>query len=132
VNKVVVRLTNGQMIKGMTTDFFPGKDIFHVSVTHAPNVAHPVEICMKDVKAVFFVKALAGNPQHVKQNEFDPSKPPIGRQIRVVFKDGEILVGTTTGYQPGRPGFFIIPADAGSNNERCYIVAAATQEISFI
>ncbi len=120
------------MIKGMTSDFFPGKDTFHVNATNAPNVATPVEIRTKDVKAVFFVKDLAGNPQHVKRNEFDPAKPPVGRRIRVVFKDGEVLVGTTTGYQPGRPGFFIVPADSGSNNERCYVVTEATQEISFI
>jgi hypothetical protein len=132
VNKVVVRLADGHMIKGMTTDFFPGKDIFHVSVTNVPNVAHPVEIRMKDVKAVFFVKDLAGDPQHVKRNEFDPAKPSIGRRIRVLFKDGEVLVGTTTGYQPGRPGFFVMPVDTGSNNERCYVVTAATQEIGFI
>jgi len=78
------------------------------------------------------VKDFAGDTQHIKRNEFDPAHPPIGRRIRVVFRDGEILVGTTTGYQPGRLGFFIIPADASSNNERCYVVAAATKEISFI
>jgi len=50
----------------------------------------------------------------------------------VVFKDGEVLMGTTTGYQPGRSGFFIVPADSGSNNERCYIVTAATKEVSII
>jgi len=41
-------------------------------------------------------------------------------------------VGATTGYQPGRPGFFLVPADAESNIERCYVVAAATQEIKFL
>ena len=132
VNKVVVRLADGNIIRGMTADFFPGKDIFHLSLANAPDGAKPVEICTKDMKAVFFVKDHTGDPQHVKRNEFDPAKPPIGRQIRVVFKDGEVLVGTTTGYQPGRPGFFVIPADASSNNERCYVVASATQKISFI
>jgi hypothetical protein len=120
------------MIKGVTTDFFPGKDIFHVSVANAPNGTKPIEIRIKDMKAVFFVKDLAGNPQHIKQNEFDPSHPPVGRRIRVVFNDGEVLVGTTIGYQPGRPGFFVLPADTNSNNERCYVITAATQDISFI
>jgi hypothetical protein len=132
MNKVVVRLADGNIIKGVTTDFFPGKDIFHVSVENALNGTKPIEISTRNMKAVFFVKDFAGNPQHVKQNEFDPTHPPVGRRIKVVFKDGEVLVGTTTGYQPERPGFFIIPADASSNNERCYVIAAATQEISFI
>jgi hypothetical protein len=132
MNKVVVRLIDGQMIKGMTADFFPGKDIFHVTVTNAPAGAKPVEIFTKDMKSLFFVKDFAGDPQHVNQNEFDPARPPVGRRIRVVFRDGEVLVGITPGYQPGRQGLFVIPADARSNNERCYVIASATQEITFI
>lgn len=132
MNKVIARLIDGSIIKGMTADFFPGKDVFHVKVIDAPAEAKPVEINIKDLKALFFVKNFAGNPQRPKHNEFDPSHPPAGRRIRVAFKDGEVLVGTTTGYQPGRPGFFIVPADTGSNNERCYVVAAATNEISFL
>jgi hypothetical protein len=50
----------------------------------------------------------------------------------VVFKDSEVILGTTQGYQPGRPGFFIFPADPRSNNERVYVVSSATQEISFV
>ncbi|MFO7560815.1 MAG: hypothetical protein R6X10_18460 [Desulfobacterales bacterium] len=132
MNKVVVRLTDGSTIKGMTADFFPGKDIFHLFPADVPVGGKPVEICTKDMKALFFVKDFAGNPKRDKRNEFDPENPPAGRRIRVVFKDGEVFVGTTTGYQPGRPGLFVVPADADSNNERCYIVAASTQEIKFI
>jgi hypothetical protein len=50
----------------------------------------------------------------------------------VVFKDGEVLVGTTLGYQPGRPGFFLLPVDPASNMERCFVVARATEKISFV
>ncbi len=132
MNKVVARFTDGRIIKGMTADFFPTKDLFHVSEATAPAGAKPVEISTKDLKALFFVKDFAGDPRRVKRNEFDPARPQAGRRIRVVFQDGEVLVGTTTGYQPGRPGFFVIPADAESNNERCYVVAAATREIRFL
>jgi hypothetical protein len=132
MNKVVARFADGRVVKGTTADFFPAKDLFHVSVGTAPAGTKPVEIHTKDLKALFFVKDFAGEPQHVERNEFDPSRPPAGRRIRVVFKDGEVLVGTTTGYQPGRPGFFLVPADASSNNERCYVVAASTREISFV
>ncbi len=120
------------MIKGTTADFFPGKEVFHVSEANTPPGTKPLEIFTKDMKALFFVKDLAGNPTHVKTNEFNLSQPVAGRKIKVVFKDGEVLAGTTTGYQPGRPGFFIVPADSGSNNERCYVVTAATKEISFL
>ena len=58
--------------------------------------------------------------------------PPVGRRIKVAFRDGEVLVGTTTGYQPGRPGFFLVSADVDSNNERCFVVTTAAREISFL
>ncbi len=132
MSKVVARFAEGRLVKGTTSDFFPGRESFHVSLATAPAEAEPVEIHTKDLKALFFVKDFAGNPQHLEQKEFDPSHPPVGRRIRVVFKDGEVLVGTTQGYQPGRPGFFLVPADARSNNERCYVVSAATQEIDFL
>ena len=132
MNKVVVRYSDGRIVKGMTADFIPGKDLFHVSVTGAPPGTPPVEVHTKDLKALFFVKDYAGDPKHARRNEFDPSHPPVGRKIRVSFKDGEVLVGTTVGYQKGRPGFFLVPADSDSNTERCYIVAAATQEISYL
>ena len=92
----------------------------------------PVEVHTKELKALFFVKDYDGLPQRAKQNEFDPSHPVPGRRIKVMFADGESLVGTTTGFQPGRPGFFLVPADTSSNTERCFVVAAATREISFI
>jgi hypothetical protein len=132
VNKVVVRFADGRMVKGMTADFFPGKDTFHVGVSTGPAAGQSIEIHTMDLKALFFVKDFDGDPEYAERREFDPSRPPAGRRIRVKFRDGEVLVGTTTGYQAGRPGFFLEPADPRSNNERCYVVAAAAEAISFL
>ena len=132
MNKVVARFANGTIIKGTTTDFFSGRDVFHVSVWNAPADEKPVEIHTRYLKALFFVKDFLGNPHYVNRNEFDPKHPPIGLKIRVEFKDGEVLVGSTTEYQPGRSGFFILPADTGTNNELCYVVVAATTEIRIL
>ncbi len=132
MNKVVARYVDGRVVKGATADFFPNKQTFHVSLADAPPGTKPVEIKTADLKALFFVKDLEGDPDYVERKEFDPSRPPIGRPIRVEFNDGEVLVGTTTGYQPGRPGFFIVPADPEWNNDRCYVVTAATRDVSFL
>ena len=56
-------------------------------------------------------------------------RPVPGRKLRVVFRDGEQLLGTTQGYAPGRPGFFLVPADPESNIVRCYVVTAATERV---
>lgn len=132
MNKVVARFADGRMIKGLTNDFLPAKDRFHVTPAEAPPGSEAVEIQTKELKAVFFVKDFAGNPQHQDRKEFDPSRAPAGRKIKVVFADGEVLVGVTQGYQPGRPGFFVVPADPASNIERCYVVSSATQSVGFI
>lgn len=131
MNRVVVRYQDGRLLKGFTSDFFPNKDLFHLAPDEGGQAAKPVEVRMADLKAVFFVKDFQGNPQHEERREFDGSRPVVGRKIQVMFKDGEQLLGTTQGYQPGRPGFFIVPADAQSNIERCYVISAATKVVSF-
>jgi len=131
MNKVIARFSDGRMVKGVTADFFPNKDVFHISVGDALDGGKPLEVNTKDLKALFFVKDFEGDSQHEEGNEFDSAHPPVGRRIKVVFSDGEILLGTTTGYQPKRSGFFVVPADAGSNIERCFVIAAATREVSF-
>lgn len=130
-NKVVFRYQDGRIVKGFTADFSPNKDTFHVTPVEPPNT-RAAEVHVGDLKAVFFVKDFTGHPEHKKSNEFDKSRPIIGRKIKVSFKDGETLVGTTQGYQPNRPGFFVVPADPESNNERCFVVLAATKDVVFI
>ena len=130
MNQVVARCQDGRVLKGLTSDFLPSKDRFHLFPAGSPPGTAPVEVLISSLKAVFFVRDLRGSPGHRKTNAFDHTLP--GRKIRVVFKDGEILAGTTNGYQPGRPGFFLFPADSTSNNERCFVVSAAAKEITFL
>ncbi len=132
-NKIVARFKDGRVLKGYTSDFLPTKPLFHLTTTAAVSDSKAAEVRMADLKAIFFVKDLDGKPQpHTHRQEFDPNKPAVGRKIRVVFKDGEILTGTTQGYDPSRPGFFVIPADSQSNNDRCFVLAGSTQQVSFI
>jgi hypothetical protein len=130
-NKTVVRYRDKRKLKGYTADFLPTNELFHVSTAGEPG-AESMEVRVTELKAIFFVKDLIGNPKHCERKEFDPSRPPVGQKIRVVFKDGEVLIGTTPAYQPDDPGFFVIPADPESNNERCYVVSAAVKEVSFL
>lgn len=132
MNKVVARYRDGRLLKGITADFSQTKDLFHVRPVTAPDGTKPVEVHTDELKALFFVKDYDGLPERKKTNDFDSLHPAPGRRIQVKFSDGESLVGTTMGFQPGRPGFFLVPADAASNTERCFVVAAATREISFI
>ena len=132
MNHVVARFQDGRILKGQTNDFLPARGTFHLVPEGATAADKPVEVLVPELKALFFVRDLAGNPDHKKTNAFDPAKPPQGRKVRVEFKDGELLIGTTQGYQPDRPGFFVLPADARSNNERCFVVASAVKRVQMM
>ena len=131
-NKVVARFADGRMVKGSTSDFVPTKDGFHVADSNAGPGAPPIRVQLVELKALFFVKDLAGSSTPRPRNEFVQGKAVAGRKIQVIFKDGETLVGTTQGYQPGRPGFFMVPANPDANTERCYVVAAATKSVTLL
>jgi hypothetical protein len=122
-NKVVVQYKNKTLKKGSTGDFFPNKATFHL---HVPD-GETLEIQVEDLKAIFFVKNYEGDKNyHEKYTEVVPGG---GRKMRVTFFDGEAMVGYSHGYAPNRPGFFLVPADSKSNNERIFVVKSATQSI---
>jgi len=131
-NKIVVRYQDGRINKGVTSDFFPNKDVFHLLPVNAQPETKPIAVSIHELKAIFFVKTFEGNREYTDKKEWEADKTVVGRKIRVIFKDGEVLVGTTHGYQPGRPGFFVHVSDPKSNNERCFVISSATQEVSFI
>jgi len=118
------------MLKGTTRDFSPNKPDFHVY----PNEdlgAKAEKVSLARLKAVFFVKTLEGNKDHVEGSDA-PGGQGQGRRIRVVFKDGEVLMGFTVGYAPDRPGFFFVPCDPESNNLRIFVIRAAVAKVEFL
>jgi hypothetical protein len=127
LNKIIIRFANGKIMKGSTGDFFPNKEIFHIS-DMVNGEYH--EINMKELKAVFFVKSFEGNPDY--HERFDIERVGLGKKIMVHFKDNEKMVGYTLGYSPTRVGFILFPADPDCNNEKVFVIVAATNKICFI
>lgn len=131
-NRIVAHYQDGRLFKGMTSDFLPNKDYFHVVLRDDQPGSRPLKLQIIGLKALFFVKKYDGNPRYEEKKVFDPSRLSTGEKIKALFKDGELMVGTTNGYKPTRNGFFLVPADANSNNELCFIMTSATKEISLI
>ena len=104
MNKIVIRFADGKILKGITEDFFPNKEIFHLKVNDSNQYR---EIKVTDLKCVFFVKSFEGNREYVYRNDIE--RLGLGRKISVQFKDGEIMVGYTQGYSPGRTGCYSVP-----------------------
>ena len=129
--KVVARYINGKRIKGFSQDFFPNKDRFHIYPAAKPS-GEAVEVLVKELKAIFFVQDFAGNSLYKERKQYIEGEKPSGRKVEVTFADGEVLVGSTLGYDPSRPGFFLFPADPKCNNIRVFAVTSAVKKVRFL
>ena len=127
-NLVVARYLDGRVLKGTTRDFSPTRPSFHLEVGAAHEI---VELRLRHLKAVFFVKSFEGDPARENILGFieGPQEVPQGRKIAVRFRDGEFMCGYTMSWSPDRDGFFVFPTDTGSNNDRIYVIASSTDEI---
>lgn len=129
-SRIVIRYKNGHMLKGFTHNFVATKGFIQVSSD--PVAAHEARTAVPftEVKAIFFVRDLDGNPGYTDTKQLDPSAR--GRSVAVTFSDGEDLIGTTTNYNSSAPGFFVHPNDPESNNERVFVVAASVRAVKFL
>ena len=127
-NKVVARYLDGRVLKGITRDFSPNRVSFHVEDVLSGEI---VELRCRHLKAVFFVRSLDGDPSRQDLHGFveGPAETAQGRKIAVRFSDDEFICGYTLSWSRDRDGFFMFPSDAGSNNQRIYVVSANTDEV---
>lgn len=130
-NRVVVRFGDGRLLKGYTHDFLPEKELFHLIEDVAAGEGAIHEVKISDLKAVFFVKSFAGNKDYNEKKNFKEIDPAAlhGIKIKVTFMDGEVLCGISLGYNKTKKGFFIVPIDPLSNNDRIYVIAASTTKV---
>src|SRR5688572_17544449 len=125
--RVVARFLDGRMLKGYTRHFDPRRPAFEMFEGENES-GDPVRVRMQELKAVYFVRDFDGNSTHQERKEFEG--PFTGRRLLIEFADGEILVGTTFGYDTDRDGFFIFPADPASNNEKVFVPDAAIKRVT--
>ena len=127
-SRVVAHLTDGRVLRGATQDFFPNRPMFHLI---SADGGATLEIRTKQMKGLFFVRDFKGNRTRKDVHGFiaGPAETGQGKKIAVLFKDGELLCGYSLSYMPDREGFFLFPADKGSNNLRVYVVMSATKEV---
>lgn len=130
--KAVVRFSDGSVEKGFIRNFSPNKECFHLQPHEKSSGQDMRQIWVRDLKAIFFVKDFGGNSAYDERREFLAGEKTPGRKIEVLFRDGEKLVGTTLGYEPGRPGFFIHPVDDGSNNIRVFVVQSSVDKVRIL
>jgi hypothetical protein len=111
------------VVKGVSLDVDPARPNFHIRIAGQ----RATQVKLADLKALFFVKSLTGDPTHTEGStvEAGDQRAKGAHRIEVQFADGERVVGLTVRYPPVRPFFYIVPADSRSNNLRILINRAA-------
>jgi hypothetical protein len=130
-NRIVVRFKDGRLLKGFTHDFTQVKDTFHLTSELPHDMGKIYEVLCADIKAIFFVKTLDGNVNYKEKKSFEDVDVSglRGIKIKVEFNDGEVMRGISLGYNRNRKGFFLVPVDPRSNNERVYVIATAVRDV---
>ena len=130
-NRIVLHFHDNRLLKGYTHDFTPLREKFHLISELEEDKGNVYEIRCSDLKAVFFVKSLSGDREYVEKKDFSDVDAAAlrGLKVKVEFPDGEVIRGTSFGYSKNRKGFFIVPVDPQSNNERIYVVTDILRDV---
>ena len=127
--KVIIRFKDGRKLKGYVSDFFSKISDFSFQKNPSGKETH---LDIDDLKAIFFVKDLDGNPDYAEKKIFSDDQTYMGKKVKVIYHDGEVAVGTVLSYNPKRPGFLMIPSDEQSNNLKIFVVSSAVKELRFL
>jgi len=130
---VVVRC-GARVIKGYLESprWSTADEAVQISSEHAPDmfrIRHlesnlVEELPANEIKAVFFVSDLNGEPDHncLRFHALEPIIP--GIWVQVQFRDGEVIEGIVENSIRflTEPGFFLRPTDPSGNNKLIYIM----------
>ncbi|MBI5074060.1 MAG: hypothetical protein HZB62_02650 [Nitrospirae bacterium] len=139
--QVVLKFLDGTIIKGYLRDFSEKSDELKLQEPDA-NAVRTVKSDL--LKAIFFVKSFEGNRQYSEKKTYGIRKPH-GHRTFIKFIDGEDLVGFLESEMPwdkgfflshhtinNLKGFFLLPADEGSNNIRVFIFVHAVKDLTVV
>jgi len=143
IERVVVRFLDGKMQKGVVRNFSMEAEELLLEEAVSQTISR---IPLKEIKAVFFVRSLEGDPDHREIKRFGVRKDAdaLGRKIYLKFKDGESMYGFFRGDIPWKQGFFvteqhtsaqgffITPTDDESNNLRIFVVGSSLKDVTAI
>ena len=117
-NRVIARFRDGRILRGTTINFRPDATHCHIGPPDQP-YGEGQRVDFKDLKALFFVRDLHGNPLYKERRGF-AGPTGYGRRVVVKFQDGEEMLGVVHHIDRAKAGFFLFPSDPDSNNERVF------------
>ena len=131
-SKIVMRYVDGRVLKGYTQNFAPDKPTFYLYKGNPETSKKRIQVSVKDLKAIFFVRDFLGNPKSKEPKKIPDRLKVFGRKVEVTFKDQEVLVGSLLDYETQERGFFLFPTNSHSNNVMIFAVSEAVLNIRFL
>jgi hypothetical protein len=128
-NKIVVHMKDGVVHKGITHDFDPASDSFHLLPAEGGGV--PRRVTLEDMKALFYVKDYVGNRDFVARRQFDEAHRS-GRRAILTFADGETVWGFMGEESGSGRGFHFFPLDEQDNNIRIFVVRSSVKDTKLV
>lgn len=135
--KVILRFVDGKMLKGFIRDLKLSDEHLFIE----DESSHQLKVRLKELKAIFFVRRFEGDRTYHKKTTFSDT-PPRFKRVFVKFNDGENIMGFIEGDLPWQRGFFsesmkekgfyIVPADEGSNNIKILVITSAVKDVAMI
>jgi hypothetical protein len=139
--RAVLRFLDGTILKGYLEGF--SEDAPEITV-RAVGAQTPQTVKTDRLKAIFFVKTFEGNSRYYEKKSYGLRKPK-GNRTFIKFIDGEDMIGFIEGGVPWEKGFFLsrkkaknlrgfylLPADEGSNNNRVFVFTAAVRDVTVV
>jgi small nuclear ribonucleoprotein (snRNP)-like protein len=129
--KLLVKLRNGEEMKGELLSFNANLPAFHVIVEKDSGRTHNVTVSMDSVKAVFFLKKEDGADSLIRNQTIEQSvfAGTLGFRLDVEFKDGEMIHGSANKFSPNDKGFYLVPFNPAGRYDRIYINALAVERV---
>lgn len=129
-NAIVARYADGRTVKGMSLDVAPERPTCHVRTAEGAMV----EIHLRDLKALFFVRSLEGDAARVDSQTVAGDDPRLrgAKLVEVTFHDAERVVGMAMRFPPNKPFFFLVPVDPTSNNLRILVNREQVKEMAVV
>ena len=127
--KVVAHFKDGKTQRGITHDFQPDADAFHLVPSEGGGI--PSTVRLEDLKALFYVRDYGAMRRQVDRSKRFGGGGNPGQKTIVEFRDGERLWGFTEEYSQNSRGFYFIPADPQENNVRVFILNSSVKQIKF-
>ena len=129
--KILVKLQNGEEMKGDVLSFNATRPTFYVAVERDDGKTHNATLSMESVKAIFFLKKEEGDDSivHTETIEQSVGVGAHGFRIDLEFKDGDTMHGTAHKYNPHDNGFYLVPLNPAERYDRIYVNALAVKKV---